>query len=188
MLDRMTWPDGYLEHLHAVHKVINEQDVFPLHIIRIILDLSGLLVLKNGVFSASNKGKQLLREDRAGVLYHALFKAHFQLMNLDYLDRMPSMPGFQDTIPYSLFMLSKIGAGWKRTNDLARELLLPPVKAEMENTGFEVHWFLSNRLFRPLQDFGLLEHRDLLDQQKRPGLDLVRKTTLFDSFVSFHLE
>ena len=119
MLDRMTWPVGYLEHLHAVNKVINEQDVFPLHIIRIILDLSGLLLLKKGLFSASNKGKQLLNEDRAGVLYHVLFKAHFQLMNLDYLDRMPSMPSFQDTIPYSLFMLSKTGMGWKRTNDLA---------------------------------------------------------------------
>jgi len=188
MLDRMTWPDGYLEHLHAVNKVINEQDVFPLHIIRIILDLSGLLVLKKGVFSASNKGKQLLNDDQAGILYHVLFKAHFQLMNLDYLDRMPSMPGFQDTIPYSLFLFSKIGAGWKRTKDLARELLLPPVKAEMENTGFEVHWFLSNRSFRPLEDFGLLEQRDLPDQQKRPGEDLVRKTTLFDSFLSFHLE
>jgi hypothetical protein len=101
------------------------------------------------------------------------------------------MPSFQDTIPYSLFMLSKIGVGWKRTKDLARELLLPPVKAERENTGFEVHWFLSilsNRLFRPLQDFGLWERQDLPDQQKRPGVDLVRKTTLFDSFVSFHLE
>jgi hypothetical protein len=82
MLDRMTWPGGYLDHLHAVNKVINEQDVFPLHIIRIILDLSGLLLITKGVFSASNKGKQLLKEDQAGVLYHVLFKAHFQLMNL----------------------------------------------------------------------------------------------------------
>jgi hypothetical protein len=98
------------------------------------------------------------------------------------------MPSFQDTLPYSLFLLSKIGAGWKRTNDLASELLLPPIKAEMQNRGFEVDWFLSNRLFRPLQAFGLLEQRDLPDQQKQPGVELVRKTTLFDSFVSFHLE
>jgi len=50
MLNRMTWPNGYIEHLNKMNKVINEQDVFPLHIIRIILDLSGLLVLKR-VFS-----------------------------------------------------------------------------------------------------------------------------------------
>ncbi len=188
MLNRMTWPDGYIEHLNTMNKVINEQDAFPLHIIRIILDLSGLLSLRKGVFSASKKGKQLLDENQAGVLYHALFRAHFQLMNLDYLDRMPSMPSFQDTIPYSLFMLSKTGMGWKRTDDLARELLLPPVKAEMEKTGSEAHWFLFHRLFRPLRDFGLLEQRDLPEQQKRRGVDLVRKTTLFDSFVSFHIE
>ena len=48
MLNRMTWPDGYLDHLNLMNKVINEQDVFPLHIIRIILDLSGLLSLKRG--------------------------------------------------------------------------------------------------------------------------------------------
>ena len=107
-------------------------------------------------------------------------------MNLDYLDRMPSMPSFQDTIPYSLFMLSKTGMEWKRTNDLARELVLPPVKAEMEKTGFEAHWFLSNRLFRPLRDFGLLEQRDLPVHQKQPAVDLVCKTTLFDSFISSH--
>ena len=80
-----------------------------MHIIRIILDLSGLLVLRKGVFSASKKGKQLIDENQAGVLYHVLFRAHFQLMNLDYLDRMPSMPSFQDTIAYSFFMLSKTG-------------------------------------------------------------------------------
>ncbi len=188
MLDRMTWPDGYIENLHAVNKVINEEDVFPLHTTRIVLDLSGLLVLKKWVFSASNKGKQLLSEDRAGILYHVLFKAHFQRMNLGYLDRMPSLPNFQDTIAYSLFILSKTGLGWRRTNDLAPELLLPPVKVEMEKAGFEVHWFLSSRLFGPLQDFGLLEQRDLPEQQKRPGVDLVRKTTLFDKFISFHPE
>ncbi len=186
MLNRMTWPDGYIEHLNKMNKVINEQDVFPLHIIRIILDLSGLLVLKKGGFSASKKGKQLLNEDQAGVLYHALFMAHFQFMNLDYLDGMPSMPSFQETIAYSLFLLSKKGMGWRRTNDLAHELLLPPVKGEMEKTGIEVHWFLASRLFGPLLDFGLLEQKDLPEQQKRPGVRLVRKTTLFDGFISFH--
>jgi len=186
MLNRMTWPDGYIEHLNLMNKVINEQDVFPLHIIRIILDLSGLLVLKKGVFSASKKGNQLLSEDRAGALYHLLFKAQLQRMNLGYLDRMPSLPSFQKTIAYSLFMFSKTRMEWKRTDDLAQELVFPPVKAEMEKTGFEAHWFLYHRLFGTLQNFGLLERRDLPDQQKQHGVDLVRKTTLFDRFISFH--
>ncbi|MGO9566633.1 MAG: hypothetical protein ACLP5H_03730 [Desulfomonilaceae bacterium] len=186
MLNRMTWPDGYIEHLNIMNKVINEQDVFPLHIIRIILDLSGLLVLKKGVFSASKKGKQLLNEDPAGALYHLLFKAQFQRMNLGYLDRMPSLPSFQETIAYSLFILSKTEMGWKRTSDLAEELVFPPVKEEMEKTGFEAHWFLYHRLFGTLQNFGLLERRDLPDQEKQHGVDLVRKTTLFDRFISFH--
>ncbi len=186
MVNRMTWPDGYIDHLKLMNKVINEQDVFPLHIIRIILDLSSLLVLRKGVFSASKKGKQLLNEDHAGALYHVMFKAHFQLMNLDYLDRMPSLPSFQNTIAYSLFMLSKTEMGWKRTDDLAQELVFPPVKPEMEQTGVEVHWFLYHRLFGTLQNFGLLERRDLPDQQEARGVNLVRKTTLFDRFISFH--
>ncbi len=188
MLDHMTWPDGYIEHLHRMNKVINEQDVFPLHIIRIITNLSGLLVLKKGVFSASKKSKQLLSEDRAGLLYHLLFQTLFQKIKLSYLDRMPEMSSFQETLLYSLFILSKTNMGWKRTDDIAHELLLPPVRLEMENTRCPSHWYLSSRFLSPLKDFGLLEIRKLPRDNALPGLEEVRKTKLFDRFVSFHLD
>jgi hypothetical protein len=99
--------------------------------------------------------------------------------------RSSGRPSFQYTIAYSLFMLSKTGMAWRQTNHSAPELLLPPVQTQKEKTRLEAHWFLSNRLFGTLQDFGLLEQRDLPDQQKRQDVDPVRKTTLFDTFISF---
>lgn len=115
-----------------------------------------------------------------------LFTTLFQRMNLSYLDRMPDMPGFQATVAYSLYVLSKTDRGWKRTDELTREVLLPEVRREMENTGLEVHWFLSNRFFGSLEDFGLLEQRELPENQQRIGVDEVRKTELFDRFVRFY--
>lgn len=80
MVGCMTWPDDYLEHLHEVNKVVNEQDVFPLHIVRILLEPSGLLVLRKGVFSASKKGETAPQRRSGGsalsCAIHDLVSAH----------------------------------------------------------------------------------------------------------------
>jgi hypothetical protein len=186
MVDRMSWPEGYVEQLHMMNKVINEQDVFPLHVVRLLLGLSGLLTLKKGLFSATKKGEKMLKKDEAGVLYHSLFKVMFKKLNLAYLDRMPPVPSFQETISYSLFLLSKMGKTWERTDEVAPKIVLEPVRQEMENTRIPVHWFLSNRLFRPLHEFGLLEQRERPHQHEKTGVEEVRKTGLFDEFVTFH--
>jgi hypothetical protein len=186
MVERMTWPEGYVDHLHLMNKVINEEDVFPLHVVRLLLDLSGLLHMKKGLFSVTRKGEKLVKGDQAGSLYRLLFLAMFRRLDLAYLDGMPPISSLQETIAYSLFMLSKMGMGWMRTDQLAPKLLLEPIRLEMENTRIPVHWFLSSRLFGPLQEFGLLEERNLPEHQQKAGVEEVRKTTLFDEFVSFH--
>lgn len=56
----------------------------------------------------------------------------------------------------------------------------------MENTKLEFHWFLSNRCFVALEDFGLLEQRELPENQRHAGIDEVPKTELFGRFVSLH--
>jgi hypothetical protein len=185
VVECLTWPEGYVEELHRMNKVINEQDVFPLHVVRLLLNLSGLLSLKRGLFSVTKKGEKLLREDQAGALYQVLFKAMFKKLNLAYLDRMPPVPSLQETISYSLFLLSGMENRWMRTDELAPRILLEPIRLEMENARIPVHWFLSSRLFRPLQDFGLLEQRELPDQHKKTGVVEVRKTRLFGEFLTF---
>ena len=77
--------------------------------------------------------------------------------------------------------------GWKRTDELPDEMLLPAIKLEMESTSCASHWFLSSRLLGPLEDFGLLQRRDLPKQEAFPGIDEVRKTQLFGRFMSFDL-
>ena len=73
-----------------------------------------------------------------------------------------------------------------RTDELAAKIVLEPVRLEMENARIPVHWFLSSRLFRPLQEFGLMEQRELPDQHRTIGVEEVRKSGLFHEFVSFH--
>jgi hypothetical protein len=85
-------------------------------------------------------------------------------------------------------MLSKEDMGWKRNDHLASELLLTPVKWEMENTRCEPHWFLNSRLLSPLEDFGLLERREVPKKSAPVGIREVRKTRLFDRFISFHMD
>jgi hypothetical protein len=186
MVESLNWPEGYVDQLHIMNKVLNEQDVFPLHVVRLLLDLSGLLTLRKGVFTVSKKGERALKEDQSGTLYQLLFNAMFKKFNLAYLDRMPPVPSFQETISYSLFLLAGMKKRWMRTDELAPKILLEPVRLEMENTRIPIHWFVSSRLFRPLREFGLLEQRELPDQHKTTGVEEVRKTGLFDEFVSFH--
>ena len=120
MVERLSWPEGYVEQLHKMNKVLNEQDVFPLHVVRLLMDLSGLLALKKGVFKVTKKGEKMLKEDQAGTLYYLLFKAIFKKFNLAYLDRMPPVPSLQETISYSLFLLSGMKKKWMRTDSLPR--------------------------------------------------------------------
>lgn len=193
MVDAMVCPDGYVEDLLWINKVLNEIDVYPLHIIRVLLQLSGLIHKLKGTFRVKNKYKHLLQDDSAGELYALLFKAHFRKFNLAYLDRVPGVPLFQHTIAYPLFMLLRLADEWHRPEELAPRLLLPQVVAEIprakdDDLGV---WLLHNRLIRPLIAFGLLEKREMpFEGTSRTSMpyEEVRKTPLFSMFLEFDFE
>ena len=50
MVEQMNWPPGFLDDLKRYHKVWNEEDVFPLHVLRIALGESGLIRKFKGSF------------------------------------------------------------------------------------------------------------------------------------------
>jgi len=163
MVDAMVWPDGYVEDLRWVNKVLNEIDVYPLHVIRVLLELAGLIHKVKGTFRVKAKHKQLLKDDSAGELYALLFKAHFNKFNLAYLDRVPGVPLFQHSIAYPLFMLLKIADAWHRPEELAPRLLLPQVMAEIPSNSYRDLGpsIVQSRLIKPLVSFGLLEEREV---------------------------
>lgn len=106
----MHWRPGQKEDTIRFNKVLNEHDVRPLHIIRIICELARLVRRRKRKFLVTNKGQQLLGEQKAGELYTLLFRTFFRQFNLSYLDGLPECYGLQGTIAYSLYRLKKVGA------------------------------------------------------------------------------
>ncbi len=189
MLDQMKWPEKYVESVRDVNKVVNEMDVFLIHILRIILQQAGLMRKVKGAFQITKNGKIFLREDMAGELYILLFKTLFLKINLAYLDRMPEFSSFQDTIAFSIYMFGKLCANWEKPKDIASSLLLPSVREEIHMIyPYDMTAVLiKTRFINPLESFGLLERKYISGKTYYFAEYEIRKTELFDSFFKFDL-
>lgn len=191
IFERMHWRPGHKEDTIRFNKVLNEHDVWPLHIVRIICELARLVRKRKRKFLVTNKGQQLLAEQKAGELYTLLFRTFFRQFNLSYLDSLSECYGLQGTIAYSLYRLKKVATSWQTPDSLVQSILLPKVREQVQQS-LSVYikpcWFIEARLLRPLEDFGLLDcsyddaYKGLT---RRP--EKVRKTGLFDGFINFSL-
>ena len=190
MLAAMRWPAGFLEDLHHFNKVINEQDVGPLHDLRLVLELAKLLVRRKGMFCLTRKGRAMATEERAGALFTLLFETTFRSLNLAYRDRLPELPEFQGTIAFPLAVLAREPAGWLPYHRLVPRLLLPSL-ADQLPTGdvLDYREFLVRlRLLERLHDFGLVEFLWQEDRRwPRRYIRKVRRTRLFDRFLRVEL-
>jgi hypothetical protein len=189
MLDNMALRDGHAELVRIVNKVINEEDLFPLHVLRILLVQAGLARRTKGFFRVTKKGRALLSKARAGELYALLFFTMFRRFNLAYLSRGPEQGGVQETIAYALYRFSRSASGWRNAETLAEELLLPTVVERLDPPDYPGHVLslCESRIFNPLEEFGLLERRKLPSDEKLRRPYEVRKTELFDRFLKFKL-
>lgn len=187
MLEDLRWPAGYLERVRRVNKIINEHDVMSIHILRVLLQVSGLIQRRKGVFHATRRGKELWAEEGAGKLYARLFRIHFREFNLAYLDRLPAGSMFQQTIAYSLFRFVRLEARWSRPDEMVEDLVLPAVRAAMPPDGHfnRAAALLEWRLLDPLVDFGLAEKRAVPSEHPFLERRIYRKTPLADRFPRF---
>jgi hypothetical protein len=190
LYERMRRPPDFPDHWFEGRKVINEEDVSPVHRMRILLEVAGLIKRRKGAFSLTRAGERLLDESRAGELFATLFRVHFRRLNLALLDGVGPVPGFQHTIAYSLYRFGRVGAEWHTPAELKTELVLPAVRREVpQERGFDpLEILLENRLLRPLEGFGLAEVQEL---PREPGswrdMHRYRKSPLFDRFLRFEL-
>lgn len=162
----------------------NEENVFALHLSRILLDFAGLVKQRKGIISRTRRGKQLTAAGRAGELFAALVRAQFRELDLAYMDRLELAPALQQTIGYTLYRFGLVGADWRSADELLYELVLAGVRQELpENQYVDVRsLMLETRFLRPLERFGLAESR-------RPSGEPLartsyRKTPLFGRFVT----
>ena len=192
MLEQMRFSAQFLEDLHRYNNVINEDDLFPLHLIRVFSQLAGLSRKYKKRFVLTQKGKKQLEEGKAGALYTLLFNTFFRKFNLAYLDSMPQISGLQSTLPYALFRISQMPAGDQDLDSLCSLILLPDVIEEAEHCSrYEdtAQSMAVTRIWKPLEKLGLVE----LKHRKEEGLFYespthVSKSDLFDKFLKFDIK
>ena len=161
MLEAMAWPEGFQEDVRRWNKVINEDDVRPLRVLRILLYEARLLRRWKGTFRVSQRGESLLSNERAGELFELLFQIHFRRLNLAYLDGLPATYEFQHTVAFSLWRFGQLADRWHEPEDLAEGLVLPVVREVLPPGEFldPLPILVETRLLRPLANFGLAEER-----------------------------
>ena len=192
MLELLRLRPGRKEMIRQVCKVINEPDVWQLHIVRVICQLGGLVRKYKKRFVVTRKATELLPEDRAGALYFHLFDTMFRQFNLAYLTRVDEVPGIQETFPYELYRIAQFPLEQAHEiEDLVPVVFVPVVREEIAEYASLLdtpRWLLKNSLLRPLEGFGLVEI--VAGKRKPPSVDLmncVRRLPLFDAFIRFDI-
>lgn len=190
MLEALDLPQGHREAIREINKVVNEDDVLELHIVRVVCQVGGLLRKDKKRFVATRKAEAVLGEEKAGALYRHLFDAVFRKFNLAYLCSLPDSPGVHATAPYVLFRIASLETGKPyAVEGLAEAFFLPLVLEEIEAASQfpeAPRWCLQNRILRPLEWLGLVEILPgEVGTRHDPSLARFRKLPLFDEFLSF---
>lgn len=201
MAAKMRMPERYRE-WEPYTKVTREEDVWPLHVLRTVLQVAGLIRKYGGAFRVTRRGRELSGPAETGLLFAHLFRTFFGRFNLAYLDQQEDDPLLQATFPRLLWAMGRLADEWMCVRLLRERVLLAtdPLEileeSELEREGvvsYLAYRSLSqfqSRIVWPLLDFGLLESRvdpDAADPARRPRAETqqVRKTALFDRFVQF---
>lgn len=186
MLDSMIWPDLGAEGIRAVCKVINETDVPPLHQLRVLIEFAGLTRKHKGHLRLARGARQLLEPEATGKLSALLFRTLFTRFNLAYLDRSVMGIHLQRHAPLTLYMISREAEAWIAPAELQQRVVAPDDEMLHASQSLRVLVFES-RILDPLTWLGLLERREQPGRAEGRRDSAVRKTALFDRFLSFHL-
>jgi hypothetical protein len=183
-----------LAEVYRYRKAVNEQDVRPLHIARVVAQTAGLLRLQKGIFTLPRAKESLLSDAQAGELYRGLFVAFFRKFNLAYAHPFAvAARGLQTCVGYTLYRLGIVASDWLAADALSDQALLPAVRDEIAaGIRGHVYWTVSRvmtgRLVSPLIQWGLLEgHYEPLSEYAR-DLKTVRITPLYKAFLRFDLQ
>ena len=178
---------------HGITKLFAETSAQPVHLTRIIIELSGFTKKKYGKLSLTKTWKdKLLSKNRQEILYQT-FSIFAQKFNWSYLDGYPSQQTGQLGFSFSLLLLSKYGNVERLDRFYSDKYLKAFPKLQID---FNVSYFKGeeNRQFhdcysirtfdRFLEYFNLIESRTegkLYHDSKK----FIKKTVIFDEIFSF---
>lgn len=191
MFEQVKIPALSRESIRRCNKVLNEQDLWAVHLLRIVSQRARLIARRKKRFQLTRIGRALLPENQAGALYRACFLGyfrHFDFRSFHFRD----VPGIQATMAVNLWRLDSVARDWTPVRGLAPRILLPRVLDEMHETmtypSDTEEWILSSYLLEPLQDFGLIEMKSSGQWPRVTANDEVRLTALWGKFIRFAQE
>lgn len=186
-LENMRWPQGYLEEIREICKVVDEADVHRLNLLRVALVNGGMLRRYRGAFQTTKRGRHLIEPGREGALFLALWSAYFLETNLGYTDFMPHDDLLQLSAQPIMFGLLSTEDAWITMDELRNLVLVTAGIWEAEGQYFggvtgAVDFALHRRVLQPLADFGLIEI-DASSHHPIADLRAVRATSLLSLFA-----
>lgn len=188
MCKLIEWPHYDQADAFRLHKVINEPDFIPLHVVRLLAKAATLVRTQRTKLVATPLGKSMLSDARQGSLLAILFHIAFWLSDLGYFGRglLGSWP--QADVGIVLWSLSVSAGDWQTTEKLTR-LCTIPQPAILSGTWDRTPYAMEARILRPLLWFGLLEYRsEQPPDTQLATLHYYRKAALFDRLLSFDVK
>lgn len=184
-LERMTFrSDLHLDSLRERSKRIREEDVWPLHEIRILAGIAKLIRPRKSLFLLTPQGRAFLESGTSGELYALLFETCFREFNLGY-GSYREWPELQYQVAYTLYRLSADGGTWRTPEDSFTDLVLPYALEHAPDLGGveAAPGLLRGHVLGHLEVFGLVESRPTSTSWRRE----YRSTPLLRRFLTFEL-
>jgi hypothetical protein len=188
MRELISWPGYDPAEAFRLHKVINEPDFLPLHILRFLTQAARMLHLRRDKLTVTALGKSMLQAGKSGDLLAILFHIAFWRIDLEYFGRglLGSWP--QDDVGIVLWSLSAAATGWQSSEKLARLCAIPEPAMLSEASWDRASYAIESRILRPILWFGLLEHRSVpITDSVLSSQHFYRKTPLFDRLLTFRI-
>lgn len=189
MFDQFLLPQSTREMTHRYCKVLNEMDLWHLHLVRIVCEIAGLVKRRKKRFYLTPRGRELLPDDKAGTLYRSLFLAYFMKFDLHYDFPLREAKWIQPTMAATLWRLDSVIENWRSVRGLAPQVLLPKVYENLRSAMINPHdkeeWIFSGYVLQPLIKFGLVEDQKAQGWEHREPEENVRLTPLWKRFIAF---
>ena len=189
MFGRLTLSKPFRDSIRRVCKVVNEQDVWPLHLARVVAECAGLMARRNKRFQLTKAGRELLSDAQAGALFRRLFLAYFRKFDLRYDFHLRDVPGIQETLAVILWRLDSVARDWRPVRGLAPQVLLPGVLNQLHAAMTFAHdteeWILGGYVLEPLFDLGLIERTPRSEWPAITAHDEIQTTALWRRFTHF---
>ena len=190
LFDQFTLPEPFRLMTQRGCKVINERDVWPLHLVLVVSQCAGFVGLRKQRFRITRMGRALLPEGQAGALFRRLFLAYFRKFDLHYDFRLRDVPGIQSTMAAILWRLDTVARDWRPVRGLAPQILLPAVLRQLvaaKRSPYDTEeWILAGYVLEPLTDLGLIQQRPDTGWMTESERREIRVSALWRKFISFH--